>query len=83
MTYHKTTLDFELLEATVTAACIIKDGGAISNNEIFERFKKLKPYLSDTKVIVGINLAKELLFKPGFVSEKTLNEIESWDKMES
>ena len=82
MTDYKTPLDSELLEATVTAACIIKDGGAIGNNEIFERLKRLKPYLSDTKTIVGINLAKELLFEPSAISEKTLKEIENWDKME-
>ncbi len=82
MTDHQLPLDFELLEVTVTAAYIIRDESTISNNEIFERLKKLKPYLSDTKTIVGINLAKELLFKSGSVSEKTLKEIESWDKME-
>lgn len=74
--------DFELLEALVTAAYIIKDEGVISNDEIFERVKKLKPYLSDTKAIIGLNFAKELLFEPSSVSEKTMREIESWDKMD-
>lgn len=74
--------DLELLEALVTASYIIKEQGVLSNDELFERIKKLKPYLSDTKVIVGINSAKELLFESNLVSEKTVKEIESWDKMD-
>lgn len=71
---------FNILESTATAVCLIKDNGKLS--DLFPRIKELKPYLKDFEIIIGINNAKELLFKPEDLTKELKAEIAEWDSIE-
>jgi len=69
--------DNNILEATTT---IIYENLVYSDiNEIIEKVKKIKPYLSEFDIISGINLAKKLLFKKEYFTEEIKQELEAWD----
>lgn len=43
--------------------------------------KTFKPHLDDETIVIGINSAKELLFKPEYLTAELRSELESWEKL--
>jgi hypothetical protein len=44
--------------------------------------KQLKPHIGDSDRVIGITKAKELLFKPEYLSEDLKREMDEWDRLE-
>jgi hypothetical protein len=44
--------------------------------------KWLKPHIGDSDRVVGITKAKELLFKPEYLTEEIRREMDEWDRVE-
>jgi hypothetical protein len=74
--------DLSLMECTSTVVYLMKDSSGITDDELFTCIRSLKPYLSDSTCVIGINKAKELLFRPEFLTDELRDEIEKWDKAE-
>lgn len=71
-----------LMEATSTAVYFMKQKPDISEDNLFMNLKWLKPHIGDSNRVLGITRAKELLFKPEFMTEEIKREMDDWDKLE-
>lgn len=71
-----------LMEATSTAVYFIKQNPIIAEDDLFINLKALKPHIGDTDRVIGITKAKELLFKPEYLTEEIKREIDEWDQVE-
>ncbi|MGQ4834281.1 MAG: hypothetical protein ACP6IS_10360 [Candidatus Asgardarchaeia archaeon] len=74
--------NFQLLESTATAIYLIKMNNNISEGDLIMQMKQLKPHLSDETIILGINRAKRILFKPEYLTKELREEIEMWDQID-
>lgn len=71
-----------LLESLATVVFLVMNREQISDEEIFAGVKNLKPYLSDTTIVLGRNKAKELLFKQEYMTPELKQELDEWDKID-
>jgi len=69
-----------LLECISTAVYLKMENIELQDNDIFLSIKKLKPHLGEYLTLRGITKAKELLFKPEFLTEEIKKEIQLWDR---
>ncbi len=62
-----------ILEIAATYADLVKIEGLRPNDALF-KLKTLKPFFSEMDFVIGVNIAKELIFKP---TEQELHELKS------
>ena len=72
-----------LMEATSTVVYLKKQNPDLTDDDLFVRLKWLKPHLTDGDRTIGITKAKELLFKPEYLTKEIAKEMDQWDKLES
>ena len=71
-----------LLESTSTFAIIMNQPSYLDDNEINRIFKTAKPHITDKQRIIGLNKAKQLLFKDEYLSKELKEEMDLWDSIE-
>jgi len=71
-----------LMEATSTAVFLMKQNPNATDDSLFVDLKSLKPHVSDSDRVVGITKAKELLFKPEYMTDELKREMDAWDQLE-
>ena len=71
-----------LMEAASTAIFFMRQDNSISEDDLFMNLKWLKPHIGDSDRVIGITKAKELLFKPEYLSEDLKREMDEWDRLE-
>jgi len=71
-----------LLECMSTAVYLKTGNPDLHENELFSAIKRLKPYLGEYLTLRGMTKAKELLFKPEFLTEEIRRELDLWDKVD-
>jgi uncharacterized protein YwgA len=71
-----------LMEAASTAVFFMTQNPSITEDNLFMSLKWLKPHIGDSDRVVGITKAKELLFKPEYLTEEIKRETEEWDRVE-
>jgi len=76
------TYESEFLEAVSTILYLKNKYPDMLDDEIFSKTKEIKHHLKDSIIVIAINTAKKLLFKPEFLSEEVQEEIDIWDKAE-
>jgi uncharacterized protein YwgA len=72
-----------LMEATSTAVFFMTQNPNIADDDLFMRLKWFKPHIGESDRVVGITKAKELLFKPEYLTEEIKREMDEWDRLES
>lgn len=72
----------DLLEAVATIFFIKKYDSVDLDDDIFEKTKNEKPFLSDRIITIAINIVKQLLFKPEFLTDEIKEELEIWDNVD-
>ena len=72
-----------LMEATSTVVYLKKQNPELTDDDLFVRLKRLKPHLTDADRTIGITKAKELLFKPEYLTEEIAKEMNEWDRLDS
>lgn len=72
----------QFLESVSTAVHLMAPASLVREDEVFSKMKELKPYLSDYLVVVGINKAKELLFKAEYLTHELAKEIYEWERID-
>jgi hypothetical protein len=75
--------EFNILEATGTAAYFLRVKPQPAAEELFSIVKSLKPHLKPTEILIGINNARELLFDPTQVSDSVWKDIKDWEELEN
>jgi len=60
----------------------LRQDHSISEDDLFMNLKQLKPHIGDSDRVIGITKAKELLFKPEYLSEDLKREMDEWDRLE-
>ncbi len=71
-----------LLESTSTFAIIMDQVSYLDDNEINRIFKIKKPHITNKQRIIGLNKAKQLLFKEEYLTEELKEEMDLWDSIE-
>lgn len=74
--------EFEFLEAVSTIVYLRLENPYYSDDDIFAVVKNLKPHLKEYMIITSNNVAKELLFKPEFLTDEIKRELEMWDNVD-
>lgn len=69
-----------LMEATSTVVYLKKQKPEFVDDELFVSLKRLKPHLNDSDRIIGITKAKELLFRPEYLTDELSREMDQWDR---
>jgi uncharacterized protein YwgA len=72
-----------LMEAVSTIVYLKTQNPELTDDGLFVRLKWLKPHLTDGERTIGITRAKELLFKPEYLTEEIAKEMDEWDKLDS
>jgi len=72
----------ELLEAVSSIIYLKVENPDFSDDDIFATVKTMKPHLKEFMIISSNNIAKELLFKPEFITDEIRKELEMWDKVD-
>jgi uncharacterized protein YwgA len=72
-----------LMEAASTVVYLKIQNPDLTDDDLFVRLKWLKPHLTDADRTIGITKAKELLFKPEYLTEEIKKEMDEWDRIES
>jgi hypothetical protein len=72
-----------LMEAVSTIVYLKTQNPELTDDDLFVRLKWLKPHLTDGERTIGITRAKELLFKPEYLTEEIAKEMAEWDKLDS
>jgi uncharacterized protein YwgA len=75
--YHQA----DFLEAISTAYYFKYYDEALLDDELFERTKAEKPYISDKIIIIALNTVKKLFFKPEYLTEDIKKELALWDNV--
>ena len=71
----------DFLEAISTAYYFKYYNEALLDDEIFEKTKAEKPYISDKIIVIALNTIKKLLFKPEYLTEDIKKELALWDNI--
>jgi uncharacterized protein YwgA len=72
-----------LMEAVSTIVYLKTQNPELTDDDLFVRLKWLKPHLTDGERTIGITRAKELLFKPEYLTEEIAKEMDEWDRLDS
>ncbi|MFW9866507.1 MAG: hypothetical protein ACFFEN_10470 [Candidatus Thorarchaeota archaeon] len=72
----------ELLEAVSTIVYLREEHPDIIDDDIFASVKTMKPHLKESMIIISNNIAKELLFKPEYLTEEVRRELDMWDNID-
>jgi hypothetical protein len=75
--------DMSLMESTSTVVYLMLENPNLTDGDVIARIHTLKPHISESTRIVSISKAKELLFKPEYLTEKLKKEIEAWSKIDA
>lgn len=75
--------DQRLMEATSTIVFLMKESPGLSDDDLFEFMRVLKPHIRDADRIIAITKAKELLFKDEYMTEEIAREMEEWDRIDN
>lgn len=75
--YHQA----DFLEAISTAYYFKYYNEALLDDDLFEKTKAEKPYISDKIIVIAINALKKLLFKPEYLTEDIKKELALWDNI--
>jgi len=51
-------------------------------DKVINKIKKVKPNLTEDEIIEAINIAKERLFKPEYLTEDIKKELKLWDNID-
>ena len=70
----------EFLEAVSTVLYLRKCKNVADDDEVFSETKRIKPHLGDSTIVIGVNVAKKLLFKPEYMTPALKTEMDLWDK---
>ncbi len=73
--YHQA----DFLEAVSTALYFKYYNENLRDDELFEKTKSEKPYISDKIIVIAINTVKKLLFKPEYLTEDIKKELDLWN----
>ena len=73
--YHQA----DFLEAISTAYYFKYYNEALLDDDLFEKTKAEKPYISDKIIVIAINTVKKLLFKPEYLTEDIKKELDLWN----
>jgi len=76
------TTDLQGLEAISTLVHLKQNLPELTDDEFFITIKNLKPYLSDSTVVIARNEVKKLLFDPSFLTPEIQQEIADWDQFD-
>jgi uncharacterized protein YwgA len=71
-----------LIECTSTIVYLMKENPEMMDHTVLTRTRELKPYLNEYTCVTGLSKAKELLFKPEYLTEDLKQEIAEWDRIE-
>jgi hypothetical protein len=74
--------DMLLMECTSTVVYLMKENPNVKDGDIIAKIHALKPYLGDATCVIGISKAKELLFKPEYLTQELKREIDAWSKID-
>lgn len=74
--------DVSLMECTSTIVYLMKENPNLRDGDIIAKIHSLKPYLGDATCVIGISKAKELLFKPEYLTEELRREIKEWSEIQ-
>ena len=80
--YIANDYEIELLEAVSTIIYLKEENPDFSDDEIFANVKNMKSHLKETMIIIANNIAKELLFKPEFLTDEIRKELDMWDNID-
>ena len=72
----------ELLEAVSTITYLKQENQNFSDDDIFAAVKNMKPHLKESMIIISNNIAKELLFKPEYLTDEIRKELDMWDNID-
>ena len=72
-----------LKTATSEAVLLLKKTPTIADGDLFRSLKLLDPHLSESDCLKAITNAKELLFKPEFLTVEIKKEMNEWDRLEN
>lgn len=75
--------DMSLMESTSTVVYLILENPNLRDGDIIARMHILKPHISESTRIISISKAKELLFKPEYLTENLKKEIDAWSKIDN
>ncbi len=78
--YQKNSVEF--LEAIATIIFLKKTDPNMLDDDLFEKTKENKPYISDKIIIIAINIVKQLFFKPEDLTDEIKGELDMWDSAE-
>ena len=70
----------ELLEAVSTVYNLKNFNPQYFDDDLFERIKENKPFIPENIIVVAINIVKNLMFKPEYLTKEIQDEIDLWDK---
>ena len=73
--YHQA----DFLEAISTAYYFKNYNEALLDDDLFEKTKAEKPYISDKIIVIAINTVKKMLFKPEYLTEDIKKELDLWN----
>lgn len=73
--------DMDLMGCTATVVHLMKENPRLRDSDIIAKIHDLKKHLNDATCVIGISKAKELLFKPEYLTEKVKEEIKCWSNM--
>lgn len=74
--------DQSLMEGTSTIVFLMKNNPSLSDDDVFVNVRTLKPHLTDSTCVIALTKAKELLFKPEYLTEEIKKEIAEWDRLD-
>jgi len=69
----------DFLEAVSTALYFKYYNENLMDDELFEKTKSEKPYISEKIIVIAINTVKKLLFKPEYLTEDIKKELDLWN----
>ncbi len=72
----------EFLEAIATILFLKKNDPDLLDDEVFQRIKEIKGYISDKILIIALNTVKKLNFKEVYLTKDMQEELELWDRAE-
>jgi uncharacterized protein YwgA len=72
----------EFLEAIATILFLKQEEPDLLDDEVFQRVKEIKEYISDKILIIALNTVKMLNFKEKYLTKDIQEELEVWDRAE-
>lgn len=72
----------EFLEAIATILFLKQEDPDLLDDEVFQRVKEIKEYISDKILIIALNTVKKLNFKEKYLTKDIQEKLELWDRAE-